>query len=113
MNVSDAGQYSEAWRAYNRMWWKSLGLTVLWFVGAGVTPALIEFLVPSAPPWVVVAVAALCFVGAIVVSQPPIRWPCPRCGRPFHATFWWHNGFARRCVHCRLPKWAARNPDAE
>lgn len=35
-----------------------------------------------------------------------IFWPCPECGRPFHATLltgaWL---FVRQCVHCGLPKW--------
>jgi hypothetical protein len=32
---------------------------------------------------------------------------CPRCGKWFFAKWWYHNGFARRCVHCGLPKYAS------
>lgn len=28
---------------------------------------------------------------------------CPRCGERFHVKTWWHNIFARNCLHCRLP----------
>jgi hypothetical protein len=30
---------------------------------------------------------------------------CPRCGKPFFRKWWYTNGFARRCVHCDLPRW--------
>lgn len=33
---------------------------------------------------------------------------CPRCGHRFYHTLFFHNPFARRCVHCALPisaKW--------
>jgi hypothetical protein len=35
-----------------------------------------------------------------------IFWPCPSCGRPFFLTWLGNNCFARRCLHCGLPKWA-------
>src|SRR5262249_61963792 len=41
-------------------------------------------------------------------------WLCPRCGKEFHGrrgTFnRMSNPFARRCVHCGLPKWADPDP---
>ncbi len=49
------------------------------------------------------------------VSGEYVYWSCPRCGKPFHyVARWygrWNNPFARRCVHCGLPKWADRDPD--
>jgi len=32
------------------------------------------------------------------------RFKCPRCHEEFFANLI-HNPFARRCVHCKLPKW--------
>jgi hypothetical protein len=32
-------------------------------------------------------------------------FPCPNCHQPFFFTGWVHNPFARRCMHCRFPKW--------
>jgi hypothetical protein len=45
---------------------------------------------------------------------------CPRCGELFFQKFddrpwrtvWQHNPFARRCMHCGLPKWAAVDPNS-
>jgi hypothetical protein len=34
---------------------------------------------------------------------------CPRCGKPFFLGAW-SNVFASRCLHCKLPKWATRDP---
>lgn len=34
---------------------------------------------------------------------------CPRCHKWFFAT-WYRNPFARKCVHCGLPKWANSEP---
>jgi len=30
---------------------------------------------------------------------------CPRCNKAFFHTCWYNNLYARRCVHCGLPKW--------
>jgi len=44
-----------------------------------------------------------------------VYWSCPRCGKAFHyKSFFlgrWSNPFARRCLHCSLPKWADSDPD--
>jgi hypothetical protein len=39
------------------------------------------------------------------------RFPCPRCGKPFFSTWFYHNGFARRCVHCKLPLYSAKQQE--
>jgi hypothetical protein len=37
-------------------------------------------------------------------------WKCPRCRKRFFSKWWYHNSFARKCVHCKLPKWAPADP---
>jgi Zn ribbon nucleic-acid-binding protein len=38
-------------------------------------------------------------------------WRCPRCGKWFAATWWYNKSlFARKCVHCGLPKFASGEP---
>jgi predicted RNA-binding Zn-ribbon protein involved in translation (DUF1610 family) len=46
-------------------------------------------------------------------------WPCPRCGQQFFVrSLSWTtflsptNIYAKRCVHCGLPKWASASLDA-
>lgn len=38
-------------------------------------------------------------------------WLCPRCGKAYFKTWWWHNALTPRCMHCGLPKWS-RDPGA-
>ena len=40
---------------------------------------------------------------AVIVGNWFIRFPCPRCGKPFFMKWWGYNTFARRCLHCKLP----------
>ena len=52
----------------------------------------------------VVAIAWMVFF--VIAGNLALRFPCPRCGKWFFAKWWCHNNFARRCVHCGLPKYA-------
>jgi hypothetical protein len=45
---------------------------------------------------------------AMVASLRHSMFPCPRCGKWFFSTWLYHNGFARRCVHCKLPIYSAK-----
>lgn len=59
------------------------------------------------------AAVAFPMMAIIAVAQVRrIRWPCPRCGQSFHVCWWYSNTFARRCVHCGLPKWTSKSKQA-
>src|ERR1700745_1068184 len=52
-------------------------------------------------------IVAFSWMGFIAVAGLRFNfWPCPRCGKWFAATCWYKNPFARRCVHCGLPKYS-------
>lgn len=53
-------------------------------------------------------VAAIVWMGAFLFAGVRLNtWRCPWCGEWFSQTYWYHLGFfARRCVHCGLPKYA-------
>jgi hypothetical protein len=57
------------------------------------------------------AVVALWAVAFMAAANYLGFWKCPRCGKPFSRGRWYYNPFARECVHCGLPEWAAS--DAE
>ena len=106
--------YYAQWMEYRRIQWRTLGLFVLLFWGgAALSTALLATVAPQAPHWAWPVPVLPWAVAAIVASQAAIRTPCPRCGKPFHMTFWYHNGFARRCAHCGLPKWSPRDPASQ
>ena len=85
--------YSGAWRRYRGWSW------TFWLAFLGYLPGM-------ALLWMVL-------VGAIGYRK--FNFTCPRCGELFFRAFdprpwrqdWRHNPFARRCLHCGLPKWAA------
>jgi hypothetical protein len=113
----DAPYYSQ-WMLYADVKSRSLELFVVFFLGGLSATFLLGGLVRFFRPDSSDRAVALCIaptvigvIAAMIVSQGPIRWPCPRCGKRFHATSWGYNGLARRCLHCKLPLWAP-GPDA-
>jgi len=55
--------------------------------------------------------AGIWMVAMVVVGFLLSSWRCPRCNKWFAATWWSNHGFfARKCVHCGLPKYAS-GPD--
>ena len=64
-------------------------------------------------PWMFLVLTVPCLIAGSVAAMPASRWPCPRCGETFFRR-WWHNhAFARRCMHCDLPKWAPADPEVD
>jgi hypothetical protein len=49
----------------------------------------------------------ICWTVLLVLSGFRMLWfPCPRCGKMFFAKWYFDDAFARRCVHCGLPKYS-------
>lgn len=45
--------------------------------------------------------------GIFISGVSVLRFRCPRCNEPFGATRWYNKSvFARKCVHCGLPKYS-------
>jgi hypothetical protein len=57
-------------------------------------------------PSIVFAIAWMLFFALAGVRYNTFR--CPRCGEWFFSTWWYHNSFARRCVHCKLPLYSTK-----
>ena len=103
--------YSEQWKNYRR--WRRLLLLIflgyipgVWLISTSLTRYL---------NWehaeMVIALSWM-FAFAVIGIRFTL-WPCPRCGRGFFATWWYSNQFARKCVHCGLPKWIESDPSKE
>ena len=50
-------------------------------------------------------------VGFLIVAIRLSLFRCPRCRHPFFRVWWFNNPLARKCMHCRLPKWSDTDPD--
>jgi hypothetical protein len=111
------GEYSQEWDELRRL--RRQVLTIV-FAGAAVFAAvpLVRFApqgFSSALGFGLFGVWVFLLIAFFWVSGKYVYWSCPRCDKPFHyKTRWygrWNSPFARRCVHCGLPKWVESDPD--
>jgi hypothetical protein len=99
-------EYEVHWRELKRR--RNLAL----FAFAGYVPitfafgVLVENLFHSDKPVFVFALSWMLFVAITGIRHS--MFPCPRCGKWFFSTWFYHNGFARRCVHCKLPIYSTK-----
>jgi len=106
--MSGQSDFSAAWQDYKkRQWW----FYVLWLGGWAVliiTAVLLILAYPLTIPLDSVALFYILLGGQVcaffIASLRLTRFKCPRCHEWFFTNLI-HNPFARRCVHCKLPKW--------
>jgi hypothetical protein len=109
---ADNPRYAETWRQFRK--WR----LIFWCMWLGYIPAMIAMVMlwslvfprrdDSFAPFVFFGGWALLWLGAAHRAWG-IR--CPRCGNRFFVK-WYHNQFARRCLHCKLPRYVTHDPDA-
>src|SRR5262245_40365544 len=104
--VQPMDNYEGCWRRHRRLRWIPL-IVLLTFPAYWGAVKLISGPKPSL--WLMVP-----FAGALLATSYIFAhgFRCPRCHKPFFHTAWFRNDFARRCVHCGLPKYASSDPDA-
>ena len=68
------------------------------------TSILLNKVFHSSGPFYIIGLAWMIFF--VTVSIRLVLFRCPRCRRFFFFTGYSSNHFARRCVHCGLPKWS-------
>jgi hypothetical protein len=102
--------YTAAWRDFRRRrliyWVVFLGYVpgaFALFVGVGLP---ISAFIGIAPDYFFYAIAGSWMLAWLISGLRARLFPCPRCHKWFFATWWYSNPFARKCVHCGLPKWA-------
>ena len=96
--------YSRQWSTFRR--WRNLGIVaVVTFIPLLTIVGLFvrRFHWPDSA-FLVMALLDVAFVTVTWTRLALFR--CPRCGKPFFTTTWYRNPFARKCVHCGLPKYA-------
>jgi hypothetical protein len=92
------------WRTYQQREW------LIVFVWLGYIPVVlavgypISRLTGSEIPFLVVALSWMLIFAIAGVALSYFK--CPACNKPFFNKWWFHNQFARKCVHCGFPKWA-------
>jgi hypothetical protein len=113
VSVQAEGAYAAAWRRY-RAWSRAF-----WIVFVSYLPAMA--LVHRAlggtrdTGGVIFSFATAWLLAFAIIGYRKSNFACPRCGELYFHKFddrpwrrvWRNNPFARRCLHCGLPKWAA------
>ncbi|MFC1498895.1 hypothetical protein ACFLS1_10565 [Verrucomicrobiota bacterium] len=101
--------YADQWKDYRRRRWLFLGMFLVYLPGVCLISSPIRHYLKWEHAEMVVALSWM--FAFVVVGLWFTLWPCPRCGRGFFATWWFSNQFARKCVHCGLPKWSEETQD--
>jgi hypothetical protein len=103
------GEYAPAWREYRRRartFWLVCGVGLL-LVWGGKQLLAHDHTIAA---W---ALFAPFVVAYGISSQRRKTFACPRCGDFFFwGNVWGVNYLRQRCAHCKLPKWAIKNPEA-
>jgi predicted RNA-binding Zn-ribbon protein involved in translation (DUF1610 family) len=108
--MSMQSSYGVAWRDLRAR------KIIFWAILLGYVPGVLAiFLIVGLPLSALTGVKpdyffytiASCWMAAFVVASVRVAlFSCPRCGKSFFAKWWYRNPFAKKCVHCGLPKWA-------
>ena len=92
------------WREYRRRRTAAWGTFV---VAGGMlwTAGLATAVCPGLGDTPLIAVMVCYFAVGSVTGYRFVRWPCPRCHKPFHSLLFIGNPFNRSCLNCGLPLW--------
>ncbi|MGD0625569.1 MAG: hypothetical protein ABSB32_12705 [Thermodesulfobacteriota bacterium] len=97
-------QFSLAWKDYKRRRRWFFGAWLGGFVVVASLAALLNRMsLGDLAFWVL---GPLWLVAFVIAGLRLEFFRCPRCHRHFFCARWYYNLFARRCVHCGLPKWS-------
>ena len=120
MGIPHDGPYAGVWRRYRR-WSRAFWIIFLFFLPgmALINRALGPARASAAT--VIFVVALVWMVAFAVAGYQKGNLQCPRCGELFFRRFddrawrrdWVYNPFARKCMHCALPKWAVGDADTK
>jgi hypothetical protein len=99
--------YELQWREYRKRRNTFFIILATYFPGVLLFALLLQRLLRSDTATSIVAFAWILAFGVAAVRVS--TWPCPRCGKCFHAKWPAGNPLTGRCLHCGLPKWADRD----
>lgn len=94
---------ADAWNGYRRRF--RLFICV-WLGGFVFVAALMHVLsLVAGPGWPGMVIGVFWLLAFAIAGIRLQSLACPRCQNPFFSSPWYYWPFARKCVHCGLPKW--------
>jgi hypothetical protein len=101
-----SNEYAEHWRGYKRIRNQYL-LLLACFPVVIVIGGWVDHLFQTLTSQVLFVFGGAWTMVCLVAGFRLNAWRCPRCGKWFSCKWWYGLGvFARKCVHCGLPKYA-------
>jgi hypothetical protein len=108
--MNDSTDYAVSWEDYRRRCRRAALLLLGWLPVAGGFAFLMQRFHLSEAAAEVGAGAWM--VAAFWTALRIKLWRCPRCGNRFFMRRLVSDPFARKCLHCGLPKWELRGSSA-
>src|SRR5215813_7654831 len=102
--TSREGAYEYAWDNWRLIQIAYWGLSITFLPIMAVSAKLFGAVIGQ----IITAVWAISW---LVVGGLKYNWRCPRCGKRFHSNWWLSNMPVRKCLHCKLPKYAKTDSD--
>lgn len=100
---------SSAWQSYRywaRLRWILFFGMIVWFFAVAIVSEAIGHWNRNIGHGAYFAGMGAWMLPLLYANWRANNFRCPRCNQYFFRTLWYYNGFARKCVHCGLPKWA-------
>ncbi len=106
--MAEDPKYVKAWRRYRR-WSRLRWVAFLGYLPfGGAVGGLGKWLGVSSTVTGAMVATWFCFLGATLLGAG--FFVCPRCEGFFFFSWYMSNPLTSRCMNCRLPKWATRDP---
>ena len=98
--------YAEAWNDYRKRRLVFAAVLLSYVPGVWLVAVPLSSLTGIKSDYLGYPAAGAWMLAFLITSARLTLFPCPRCGKHFVKSWWLHNPFARRCLHCHLQKWA-------
>ena len=103
MPRTNTNNQSSSWQDYRRRRLLSWVILLTYVPGVLVIGyPLMRIFSSNAPFYIVAGIWMVAFIASGLYME---LFPCPKCHRAFFRDSWSHDSCARRCVHCKFPKW--------
>jgi hypothetical protein len=104
--MNQQANYSEAWNDYRKRRLVFVAVWLSYVPGLWVAAVPISLLTGIKSDYFGYPFMAAWMLAFLIIGLRLAMFRCPRCGNHFFTSWWQGNPFARKCLHCHLPKWA-------
>jgi hypothetical protein len=104
--MNQRSNYAEAWNEYRKRRLIFAAVLLSYVPGVWLAAVPISLLTGIKSDYFAYPAMGAWMLAFLVTWLRLATFRCPRCGNHFFTSWWRGNPIARKCLHCRLPKWA-------